>query len=75
MKDNCKNCEYSSWGGYDPCSDICDGCMNDADTGWGGFMDHRVGMHFMSEKEQREFYTSDIAYIRKLKINRIFRKN
>ena len=31
----CNNCEY---GGYDPCSDICDACMCDADTRWGGLV-------------------------------------
>jgi hypothetical protein len=30
--------------------------MSDPDTGWGGFTDHRVGKHFMSDEEQREYY-------------------
>ena len=37
-------------------TDFYDGCMNDPDTGWAGFMDHRVGQHFNSEEEQREYY-------------------
>lgn len=49
----CNNCEY---GEYDPCSDICDACMCDADTGWGGFYDHSIGKHFDSEEEQRKYY-------------------
>ena len=53
MKTKCSSCQY---GGYDPLSDFCDGCMNDPDTGWAGFMDHRVGQHFNSEEEQREYY-------------------
>ena len=28
----CANCKKSFWG-YDPCSDICDGCMCDPHTG------------------------------------------
>lgn len=52
-KNPCKKCPY---GPYDPCSDWCDECTMDADTGWGGFMDHRVGKHFDSEEEQRQYY-------------------
>ena len=51
-----KNCSNCSYGGYDPCSDICDNCMHDPDTGWGGFTDHRVGRHFNNENEQYEYY-------------------
>ncbi len=53
----CSNCEY---GGYDPCSDICDACMCDADTGWGGFYDHSIGRHFDSEEEQRKYYEEHV---------------
>ena len=50
------NCPYS-WGGEcDPLSDWCDECRNDPDTGWGGFTDHSVGMHFNSEKERDAYY-------------------
>lgn len=50
---SCHNCEY---GPYDPLSDYCDECMNDPDTGWGGFTDHRAGKHFNSEQEQEDYY-------------------
>ena len=49
----CSTCEY---GPYNSLSDFCDDCMNDPDTGWGGFYDHRVDMHFNSEEEQAEYY-------------------
>ncbi len=52
-KTNCANCSY---GPYDPMSDVCDGCMNDPDTGWGGFTDGRVGKHFNSEEERDNYY-------------------
>ena len=51
----CANCKDSPLG-YDPCSDICDGCMCDPHTGWFGFYDHRVGRDFNSWAEQRKFY-------------------
>ena len=52
----CSNCPYS-WGGEcDPLCDWCDECRNDPDTGWGGFTDHSVGMHFNSEKERDAYY-------------------
>lgn len=35
----CGNCPY---GGYDPCSDYCDACRHDPDTGWGGETDHSL---------------------------------
>ena len=58
MKSKCSSCQY---GGYNPLSDICDECMEDPDTGWGGFTDHRVGKHFNSREEQTEYYrTHDI---------------
>lgn len=50
---NCNNCQY---GGYDPCSDICDGCTHDSETGWAGFTDHSVGRYFNNEEEQSEYY-------------------
>ena len=53
MKSKCKNCEY---GGYNPCSDICDSCTHDPETGWMGFTDHRVGKHFDNEEEQSDYY-------------------
>ena len=52
---NCNKCKY---GGYDPCSDICDNCMHDPETGWIGFTDHRVGKYFKDENEQSDYYGS-----------------
>lgn len=49
----CSNCKY---GPYDSLSDFCDNCMCDADTGWGGFTDHRAGKHFDSKEEQDDWY-------------------
>lgn len=54
---NCKDCPYGS--SPDPTSDICDGCRNDPDTGWGGFTDHSIGKHFYSEDERKD-YLSDM---------------
>ena len=53
MRTNCSNCPHS---GYDPCSDICDGCMGDPNTGFSGFYDHRTNKNFMSEEEQNKYY-------------------
>ncbi|MBP3648554.1 MAG: hypothetical protein J6K73_02105 [Clostridia bacterium] len=52
---DCRNCPYGE-SGYSTLSDICDGCMHDPDTGFGGFTDHRVGRHFMTEQEQQIYY-------------------
>lgn len=49
----CRNCQYGT--SPDPMSDICDGCRNDPDTGWGGFTDHSLGKHFYSEDERQEY--------------------
>ena len=54
-----KNCSTCKYGPYDSLSDVCDGCMCDPETGWGGFYDHRVNKHFMSEEEQRRYYEED----------------
>lgn len=43
-------CAHCPYGSYDKLSDICDGCRNDPDTGWGGFTDHYLGRHFESER-------------------------
>jgi len=44
-------------------SNICDGCRNDGDTGWGGFTDHSLGKHFYSEEERDEYIkTHEIDY-------------
>lgn len=51
----CSNCEWASFGGSDPSSDICDGCRTDPDTGWGGFTDHSIGKHFNTEKERTKY--------------------
>lgn len=50
---SCKNCEHGS--SPDPMSNICDGCRNDPDTGWGGFTDHSLDKHFYSEEERDEY--------------------
>ena len=56
----CKNCEYSTCGEPDSLSDWCDECRNDPDTGWGGFTDHSVGEHFMTETERQEYYEKHV---------------
>lgn len=56
----CKNCQYSTTGQPDSLSDWCDECRNDPDTGWGGFTDHSVGEHFMSETERQEYYKKHV---------------
>lgn len=53
---NCRQCPHSSCGSPDPSCDICDGCRNDPDTGWGGFTDHSIGRHFNSEEERNEYF-------------------
>lgn len=54
-----KNCTECSYGPWDPSSDICDGCRNEPDTGWGGFTDNALGIHFDTE-EEREKYLEEI---------------
>lgn len=46
-----------AWGctTYNPLCDMCDEESNDPDTGFGGFTDHRLGKHFMSENERRQY--------------------
>ena len=44
------------YGKRDPSSDICDGCIEDCDTGWFGFTDHRVSQHFNNRQEQLKYY-------------------
>ena len=56
MKRNCSECKDSSFGSRDASSDICDGCMNDPDTGWGGFTDHSIDVHFKSNDERDKWY-------------------
>lgn len=51
----CKNCKYSYDGHRDAESDICDNCVCDPDTGWGGFTDHSIGKHFNSDEEANEY--------------------
>lgn len=53
---NCKNCKYSYGGHRDAESDICDNCVCDPDTGWGGFTDHSIGKHFNSDEEAKRYY-------------------
>lgn len=53
---NCKNCKYSYDGHRDALSDICDNCVCDPDTGWGGFTDHSIGKHFNSDEEAKRYY-------------------
>lgn len=51
-----KKCQGCAYGPYpDPSSDICHGCRNDPDTGWGGFTDHSIGQHFYNEEERRKW--------------------
>ena len=50
---NCSDCPY---GPYSALSDMCDSCTCDADTGFGGFTDHRIDVHFNSEAEQERYY-------------------
>ena len=54
MKDRCSKCPNGP--NYNPLSDWCDGCMEDPNTGFGGFYDHRVGKEFMTKDEQKEYY-------------------
>lgn len=49
----CSKCPY---GPYDSLSDWCDDCMDDPNTGFGGFYDHRAERSFSSYEEQREYY-------------------
>jgi len=51
-----KKCSECKYGPYSSSSDFCDGCMQDPDTGWGGFTDHRAGRHFDNKEEQKDFY-------------------
>ena len=52
---NCRNCPHR---GYDPLSDVCDGCMSDPHTGWYGFRDHRAGRDFDTSRQQERYYDS-----------------
>ncbi len=58
----CSGCKYSTGGGRNPFSDICDGCTHDPETGFGGFRDHSLkdengdSLRFSSDKEQEELY-------------------
>ena len=54
MKTNCDKCPYGPY--YNSLSDFCDECMQDPNTGFGGFYDHRIGRGFMSEEEQHQYY-------------------
>ncbi len=40
--DDDRRCGSCPHGGYDPCSDYCDACRHDPDTGWGGETDHSL---------------------------------
>ena len=60
MGKNCKDCDHRTFsGGPDPMSDVCDGCRNDPDTGWGGFTDHSIGKHFDSDEEYDEYIKNE----------------
>lgn len=54
MKTNCDKCSYGPY--YNSLSDFCDECMQDPNTGFGGFYDHRIGRGFIDENEQAEYY-------------------
>ncbi len=50
-------CEWGHKTYHSDC-DACDAESNDPDTGWGGFTDHFLGKHFMSEEERSEYIKS-----------------
>lgn len=58
--DRCSSCEHGS---YDGTSDFCDSCMRDSNVGFGGFVDHRVGISFKSELAQEEYYRNRDAFL------------
>lgn len=58
MKPNCSRCPHNE-SGYDPYSNVCESCMHDPDTGWGGFTDHRVDRHFYTQEEQVRYYEEE----------------
>ena len=45
------------WGHTVPISncDACDEWTDDDDTGWGGFTDHYLGVHFNDEEERTNY--------------------
>lgn len=55
---NCKNCPHSYCGHRDSLSDICDSCVSDPDTGWGGFTDHSINKHFDSDEDAKKYYNN-----------------
>ena len=59
---NCKNCKYSYGGHRDAESDICDNCVCDPDTGWGGFTDHSIGKHFNSDEEAKRYFDAETKF-------------
>lgn len=53
--EQCKDCQYGAY--PNSLSDICDDCRNDPGVGLcGGFTDHSIGKHFLTEKERDEWY-------------------
>ena len=50
---NCRNCPY---GPPSLLSDVCDGCRNDGDTGWGGSTDHSTGRHSYDDNRNSTMY-------------------
>ena len=47
----------------DPSCDMCDSWQNDPDTGWGGFTDHHLGKHFLSEEERQEWLQAIVSSV------------
>lgn len=57
----CSSCPYSTYGLYNPLSDVCDGCQSDPETGWYGHTDHSIEdedgnpCYYTNEDEHHEF--------------------
>ena len=61
---NCNNCKFSTFGSYNPLSDICDSCTCSPDVGYGGFTDHSISdefnasPHFFTQQDQNDFWAN-----------------
>ena len=55
----CKKCDFSSGGKPNPCSDMCDGCQSDPDTGWGGFTDNSDPKNHRKPKKSEDVHYID----------------
>ena len=56
-----KTCPCGDRTSPDSSCDMCDGWTNDPDTGWGGFTDGYIGIHFDS-KEDRDKHIDIFGY-------------